>query len=220
MNILFEVSDKDIMFIGLFGVGIILFGIIIFYVLSKGEKNIEDSEEHFDDKPDELFEDIKPKTKEQQEAKDELERVFKQMSADLEEKNSAPKAIEEFEREQEENAIISYQELIKQAEEKRNNPNKDFAQLEKIDSKDEDLVHEAIEKPKSRKKREEFVPEKKFRNSEIISPIFGTQSPSEYKKDREKKKTSKGSYEDLKANYETDENIDFLNSLKEFRSNL
>lgn len=194
MNILFEISDKDIMFIGLFGVGIVLFGIIIFYVLSRGEKK-ETVEEYSDEenKKEEFFEEIKPTTKEQQEAKDELEKVFKQMSEDLEEKENPKKAVREFEREQEENAIISYQELIKQAEEKRNHPLKDLAEIEKDVEK---------EKPKE---------EKTFKTSEVISPIFGTQKPEEYMEER--KKRNKNLYEDTT-------NLEFLKTLKDFRDNL
>lgn len=230
MNILFSLSDKDIMFIGLFGVGIILFGVIIFYVLSRGEKKDDELEMIEEDSSKEeevkdLFEDIKPKTKEQQEAKEELERVFKQMSADLEEKNQAPKAIEQFEKEQEENAIISYQELIKQAEAKRNNPLTDLDELEKVKEKKE--VVETFEKPKEKVKKgknvEEDKKEKTFRNSEIISPIFGVQSPKEYKESRLKKEYERKIYEDEDGSYDIygeTSNLEFLNSLKEFRSNL
>lgn len=202
MNILFEIADKDIMFIGFFGVGIVLFGVIIFYVLSRSEKKgIKDEplvEEEPIEKREEFFEDIKPSTKEQQEAKDELERVFKQMSEDLEEKEPSSKTVRDFEREQEENAIISYQELIKQAEAKRNNPLKDLAELEEME--------EVKEKPKKDVKKD-----KNFISSEIISPIFGTQKPEEYKEDMRKKK------KDL---YEDTTNLEFLKNLKDFRDNL
>lgn len=186
MNILFEMTTSNLMFIGIFVLGIVLFAGIIYYVLNKGTtvKPIEEDERY---DSEEYFEEIKPKTKEQQEAKDELERVFHLMARDLEEEK--PKTIvEKFEQEQEENAIISYQELIKQAEAKRNNPNKDFEEIEEI------------KEPK------------KFKNSEIISPIFGVQNAEEYKKQKQKN-------EELEVGYDNN-NIDFLNSLKEFRQNL
>ena len=188
MNILFEIAGKDYMFIGLVAIAIVIFGAIIFYILNKNEKldEIEIEEES----KEEYFSNIKPKTQEQQEAKDELEKVFNQMAHDLEEKNKAPRVVEEYEREQEENAIISYQELIAQAEKKRENPNMDFEEFEK-------------EEPK------------KFRNSDIISPIFGIQSADEYKKT--KKKVKKEIEED---NREELKNLEFLKSLKEFRQNL
>ena len=64
---------------------------------------------------------------------------------------------------------------------------------------------------------EEFEKEepKKFRNSDIISPIFGIQSADEYKKT--KKKVKKELAED---NREELKNLEFLKSLKEFRQNL
>lgn len=198
MNILFEIGNKDIMFIGLFGVGIVLFGVIIFYVLSKGEKKDELIEDFQDnnqnnDEEKEFFEEIKPTTKEQQEAKNELEKVFKQMSKDLDEKETPQKNVRQFEREQEENAIISYQELIKQAEAKRNNPLTDLQELEKIS-----------EEPKEKEK-------KSFKTSDIISPIFGTQKPEEYMNERKKRR------KDL---YEDTTNLEFLKTLKDFRDNL
>ena len=88
MNILFEIAGKDYMFIGLVAIAIVIFGAIIFYILNKNEKldEIEIEEEP----KEEYFSNIKPKTQEQQEAKDELEKVFNQMAHDLEEKNKAP----------------------------------------------------------------------------------------------------------------------------------
>lgn len=200
MNILFEIADKDIMFIGLFGVGIVIFGVIIFYVLSRNEKKEEiDEFMEEDEEKEEFFEEIKPETKEQQEAKNELERVFKQMSEDLEEKEPTKEVVRQFEREQEENAIISYQELIKQAEAKRNHPLADLNELEEIE-----------EKPKEKIKKE-IKEEKSFKTSEIISPIFGMQKPEEYREDMRKKK---------KDIYEDTTNLEFLKNLKDFRDNL
>ncbi|MBR2834061.1 MAG: hypothetical protein IKE75_06555 [Bacilli bacterium] len=196
MNILFEIADKDIIFIGLFGVGIVIFGVIIFYVLSRSEKKDSYEEIVEEEQPkvkEEIVQKKKPVTKEQQEAKEELERVFMQMSSDLEDKQTSSSHIRDFEREQEENAIISYKELIKQAEAKRNNPLKDFAELEEIQEQGE------------QKK------ETGFKTSEIISPIFGTQKPEEYKEDMRKKK---------KNLYEDTTNLEFLKNLKDFRDNL
>ena len=58
-----------------------------------------------------------------------------------------------------------------------------------------------------------------FKNSDIISPIYGIQKE---KKKSSLKRTNDGiigrAYE--KSNMESEQNIDFLNSLKEFRKNL
>ena len=231
MNLLFEIADKDLLFIILAFVGLFIFGAIIFFVINKKNKaenpfaeNIK--EEHFDknDKPSELFTNIKPETKEQEEAKNELERVFNQMAKDLENENKSREAIEEFEREQEENAIISYQELIKQAEMKRlqqehmQEPRTNAFEEEskqanifgEMKAREEDNVKE-LEKNKKEVNEEP----KRFKNSEIISPIFGIQRPGEVTTKREIPRHSNG---EININYKEDD--DFLNSLKEFRNNL
>ena len=236
MNILFEIADKDLIFIGLALVGVILFAIVIFYVLNKGNK-VEpiSEEERFDvDEPEEtpeLFEHIKPITKEQQEAKNELERVFSQMSADLEAKAPAPEVIEEFEREQEENAIISYQELIKQAEAKKMQ-NIEIKEQEPKEKTNQDVLANYLHEPAPVKEMPvqmelDIEPEpkeepKKFRNSDIISPIFGVQSAPTYQNYQKapEPEAPRHAYEEIKVAYESENNTEFLNSLKEFRKNL
>ena len=83
---------------------------------------------------------------------------------------------------------------VKQAEVKRNYPLKDLAEIS------QDAEKEEINKK-----------EKPFKNSDIISPIFGTQKPEEYMEER--KKRQKNLYEDTT-------NLEFLNNLKDFRDNL
>ena len=186
MYILFEIPDTSVALLALIIFVAILTISFIIYVTTKDEKiePISEDKRYDKEKKTELFENIKPETKEQQEAKDELERVFRQMSEDLE-KDKPKSRIESFEREQEENAIISYHELLRQAEEKRKHPN---------------MVKE----------------DKKFHNSEIISPIFGIQKgPVYHGQIKEKSK-----YDDLKLEYQKEDASEFLNSLKEFRKNL
>ena len=77
MNLLFEIADRDIMFILFIIFGILLFVFIIFYVMGKGEASSKTEKE-------ELFTNIKPVNQEQEEAKEELERVFRRMNEDLE----------------------------------------------------------------------------------------------------------------------------------------
>jgi len=211
MNILLEIADRDLIIIALAALAVIVLGIIIFYISNKNfkMKNIifEDEEEIKKEKPKQEL------TEEQKKAKAELQRVFDQMSADLESKNPRQTEIDAFEKEQEENAIISYQELMRQANTKE----------EPINS----IIKE--EKPKTPvqleiETLEETEEPKKFKNSEIISPIFGIQGQDakpniEYKK-KAKPVIVKHAYEEVKQNYEEDNNRDFLNSLKEFRKNL
>lgn len=118
------------------------------------------------------------------------------------------KAIEEkpakkelsFEEEQEENAIISYQELLAaangQKKEKVEDNNPELADLiNQISMESKEI--EALEEPEIiedvvNTKEDE---QKKFKNSEFISPVFGKDKPKE-------------------------SNDEFLQSLKNFRSNL
>lgn len=221
MNILLEIADRDIIFIALAFIALVIFALVIFYILGKDNKIKPISEEVLEEEQEEPKIEL---TEEQIKAKEELERVFNQMSADLEAKNPKPEEIEDFERMQEETAIISYQELIRQVEAKQKNtttPEKN--QKEEI----KEPIQMQLEITEKEIKTEE---PKKFKNSEIISPIFGVQNPNtisnaktEYKKKVEYKEeplAAKHAYENLKKNYEDENNMDFLNSLKEFRKNL
>ena len=143
------------------------------------------------------------------------------------------KKIDEFEREQEENAIISYQELIKQAKAKgqiKEEPveikEDNFEALEEesypkpsyqavYETHEEELYskpsYQAVYETHEEELYSKLEEKKKFKNSEFISPIFGIQNgnpsyPTVKKIDRSKKVE--------------DENTQFLNSLKEFRENL
>ena len=104
------------------------------------------------------------------EEKSSIEDVLKLMNADLEKQKY--ENIDRYEEEQEENAVISYQELL-----------------------DRKM---ALTAEKEEEKKEAFIP--KFSNSEFISPIFGRVDNKEEQVEM------------------LDE--DFLNNLKEFRSNL
>lgn len=106
-----------------------------------------------------------------------------------------------FEEEQEENAIISYQELLAaangQKKEKVEDNNPELADLiNQISMQSEEI--ETLEEPEiiedvvNTKEEDE---QKKFKNSEFISPVFGKDKPKE-------------------------SNDEFLQSLKDFRSNL
>ena len=210
-------------------VGLIILGIVIFYIVTKDKKVMPISEdERFDRNEEIVKEESKELTDEQKEAKAELERVFNMMSADLENSTDEPSIIDEFEREQEENAIISYQELIRQAKAKGQIKNEDFLEEEPIKKAtyesvkprynyEEELKHEEAHTYKVPVHEEKTEESKKFKNSEFISPIFGIQGnsssyPTVKKVEREKRED--------RTDYENDENAQFLNSLKEFRENL
>lgn len=203
MYLLFKITSNDLIFLVLAGIGLILLGIVTVYVIRKNNrvKSIDEFERFDEDYEDMKSETQKEFTEEQQQAKEELERVFNMMNADLEAKKPMS-AIDEFEREQEANAIISYQELIRQAREK-GQISEDFVIEEKCDVSYKQQID--IEDDSKKNINED----KKFKKSEIISPVFGVQGSSSYQKKQIKQK------KDL-----ADENSEFLNTLKEFRDNL
>lgn len=222
MNILFEIADRDLILFGFILTTVILLGIIIFWAVNKGKIVLTEEviEEPKLEKPE--------LTEEQKAAKAELERVFNQMSADLEAKTPRQAEIDAFEKEQEENAIISYQELMRQATTKDTEPINSI--IEKEEPKKNIQLEIEVEK-------DEEEP-KKFKNSEIISPIFGIQNKDkiQYKNKIQNKEKiqkpkpeyrepeqpiiAKHAYDEIKQNFEEENNRDFLNSLKEFRKNL
>ncbi len=193
MYVLFEISDQLLMVIGLAIVLVLFIGFAILKVILDKNRVKPISEDERYDSEEVLEEKEVVLTEEQKQAKAELERVYAQMSADLEKEESSLDEIDEFERKQEEEAIISYKELMKQADRLK------------------------IEADKYEQEQMDFVPEKEvepvleshstFRNSDIISPIYGIQK---------NKPVNKQAYK----HGNPENNVEFLNSLKEFRKNL
>ena len=232
MNILFEIADRDLMIIGAILVVILVVVLIIFKAAVKRNKVMPISDDvRFDNEESdekELKEEVKPVelTEEQKQAKAELERVYEQMSADLEKQEEKHDDIDAFEREQEENAIISYQELMAAAEKLKQEANGYEAHVEdKVDMR----VNEAMNTYKehtekvNKKQDEEKLAYHGFKNSEIISPIYGIQRENSSEKSSPKPQRNGiigRAYEDVNPESENERNVDFLNSLKEFRKNL
>lgn len=132
----------------------------------------------------------------------ELEAVLKSM----EESTPTKKALS-FEQEQEENAIISYKELLEAAkgkiEETETVPTVAVEpSLEVVEEVEEIPVIEEVETLPNIEEFESTVVEtdepKRFKNSEFISPVFGKDEPKE----------------------SSDTNDEFLAALKSFRSSL
>ena len=242
MNILVEIPDKVIIIIGIVIVLLTAIGVAVFRVVTRRKVKSIDEDDRYDAEEEEeeeysslsiedFFKDereipIEELTEEQIEAKKELQRVFEKMSYDLENQKTDEEEIEEFEKEQEENAIISYQELLKEAENLKKKADKYERKAEEIaDTKIENAI-------KNYKKKEEKINSKKieskmrggFKNSDIISPIYGVQGNKNMVK--LKKKTTRKKSDIISEAYEKDfeeektQNLDFLNSLKEFRKNL
>lgn len=164
----------------------------------------------------------------------EIERLLARMKEDLKNEETNP---ERFEREQEEQAIISYEELVQAV---KNQENMDIDSQTPISNRE---LEKQIEKMKQHEKEQE---EKKsgFHTSQFISPVYGVQREKkqipdlkkelnqfqhEFQFDMEdmnqleKKEPEFSKIEehvDLNGNDEVNKNVEFLDSLKEFRKNL
>ena len=119
------------------------------------------------------------------EEKTDIEKVIEAL-----EENKEERVMTTFEEEQEANAIISYQELVKAVQEKK------LQGIAPIKKEEPQVLQEEIEQPVVNDnilevKEDEPQKETKFKNSEFISPVFGK-----------------------------DNNDKFLKDLKDFRSNL
>lgn len=193
-----------------------------------------------------IGENIKPSIKEEKNDKLDLDDMLAKMQKSLDSKQE--EVVENFEAEQEEKAIISYQELLDSM--KNNNLEEEIKQHELQQEKSAsslatNKVTEFLEREEPKiKKIESFVEkkDKKFKNTDFISPIFGKQDAKiEYptiklfdtgkhiQKEQEDliseideiKNESVKKERVLNVSSEVDaKNDEFLRALKEFRSNL
>ena len=149
-----------------------------------------------------------------------IEEVLRVMNDDLEKQKYA--AIDKYEEEQEENAVISYQELVarklalgseKEEPEKVTETTTRTAYIDDGNN----IVPVSIEQTKTVEHTPTGV---KFSNSEFISPIFGRlEDTTEYP--TVKKIEEVESYKETTIREELPkENDEFLSTLKEFRKNL
>lgn len=237
-NIIRMLIEKDLLLVVILGIIIILF-LILFVVLiltdkgkkKKQEKNFEEDKIEImniqkPSKENEETEKIEETTLEEKEEKEEkieqneenisdIAEVLASMQSYLEERNQ--KEIDTFEQEQEENAIISYQELVNAC---------------KKNKEKEEIV---VETKKETKEENKTEPVKKFKNSEFISPIYGKEKKKDdsfeqfLSKNFEKKETSP--VQEITSSLETEfsleefqqemkENEEFLEELKNFRNSL
>ena len=213
-------------------------------------KNIKDEFVEIE-KQEQIDDDIKP------EVAFELEQILNQMQQDIETKPE--EVVRMFEEEQEQKAIISYQELVDSV-----NNNKidvvddeegtiDFVAALEMENKSADLTDylEKVEEikasdilntmdevnvdlvsPITNKSHLDVIDEmdyddvpKKFKNSEILSPVFGRMQPEfEYRKINSFANTNnKVEIEQVAgdtASMDLENNEDFLKALIEFRNNL
>lgn len=176
---------------------------------------------------DEDFLSMDPKLEEAQDAKNgaSIEEVLKAMQVDLEKQKY--ETIDRYEEEQEENAVISYQELLnrkmalsneeipmKQVEEEIEEEKASSSYLDELPNF-KDIVLEPIPD------RNE---ERPFMNSEFVSPIFGRLSSNvDYPTVKKTSITEELIKTEVISAEDTDklnDNDEFLNTLKEFRRNL
>ena len=227
MYLLFEIPDSVLIIVGIIIVLIIAIIAIIIKASSRKIKPISE-DERYDSGEDYIADytdtdtERTDRTDEQIKAKEELQRVFNQMNADLEKQKSEVDDIDDFEREQEENAIISYQELLAHAEKlKREADEYERKAEEKANTKVKDVTY----KKEARDKVSLEDKKKAFRSSEIVSPIYGIQSNKNMVRQKKSSNNKKSgiigkAYEQERFEKEETQNLDFLNSLKEFRKNL
>lgn len=227
MELLNIIAKENIIFIILIIILMVNFGIIIYLVIKEKNDNKKEIEEILNDmeenKVSKLIEEKNDsEDKKIEENKKEVEDMLLKMQQDLEAK--PVDVVSNFENEQEEKSIISYQELIDSVKEKNNTPSK--MTPVKIDIDDTIKMN--------------FIKDtdKKFKNTDFISPIFGKQNnlvnypkvPKIEKIDlldevqfefdkKEKIEETKIIEKQVKMD-QTDYNNEFLNALKEFRKNL
>ncbi len=159
----------------------------------------------------------------------ELGEVLEEMQKNLE--ASPEEAVSNFEQEQEENSIISYQELVDAlkseepvVEEMKENFKKEFTESDEALKEQLKETIQTIETNKQTKPKEE---KKVFKPSEFISPIFGkisNRSELQKKNKMELEFSKDDSKERMNQVFSLDEkdtkNEEFLSALKEFRKNL
>lgn len=214
-------------FLAIFCIG----AIVLFTLIYMDRKNLKLFQAEEKNLLDELKEIETPKEEvkitqinEEEKPKANLEEVLEKMQADLDKKEDV---VAIFEQEQEEKAIISYQELLQSKNKNVEGSNKELLSVIEQISNPAPSIYEEIEEPI------EAVPPvleepKKFKTTDFISPVYGKQNSNiEYPKipNFNELKEARNNIE-LEKKVDTFEELDsnhndaFLNALKEFRSHL
>lgn len=159
---------------------VILFGILEIWVIQgKRKKDIKKIKQVFKQEEPTVK---APKTKEQEQANLELQKVIAQMEKDLEKKNE--NTIRNFEEQQEENAIISYQELLEHTKSLKQS---EISQIKENAEPQRTIVPQTLERTPLKQEEPNFLLEEeeddfeqmtgqknaKFKSTEFISPIYG-----------------------------------------------
>ncbi len=214
--------------------GLAILSTILFIIAGnqKNRKKIKDDFVEATKLEEELENDNKEST-------NELENILKKMQEDI---NVTPEdVVKKFEEEQEEKAIISYQELVDSVKAGKieivDDEESDIDFVKSLELSDEQEPIMAIEPTEEKKVTPEMVREaietisndsvkeepKKFKNSDFISPIYGVMNNTlDYPRVRKAETLldimNTRDYNELTKEIERQE--EFLKALKEFRNNL
>ena len=227
LNLLELALNNNYIYMGIIGVLIIIIIITIISIKKDRDEMIAKREEAKKAIVDDSKEEEKTK------AKLELEKVVNEMQKNIENPKQVDDDIKTYEEEQEQKAIISYQELVEavknhESSQPHNQVGMEVADttfideveninptLKEVETSSEPTLE--VELPEdnhedshdinemiSKAKEEKPLEERKFKRTEVISPVFGrsnTQYPTEIIDDQ-------------------DEEDEFLDSLKDFRKKL
>lgn len=176
---------------------------------------------------DETIKELDEKVEEEQDEKNRstIEEVLKAMNEDLEKEKY--ETIDKYEEEQEENAVISYQELVARkmalADDEQEEKHVDEVITKTSYIQDENGVT-PVSFQKIQLTDQEETPQKstsKFSNSEFISPVFGRlDNTMEYPTLKKTVETTTFTQTKVGEDNLSEETDEFLNTLKEFRKNL
>lgn len=205
--------------------------------LPKEEKTIQlEAKIEVEEKIQSASENIEDNKEEYNQNKSDLETMLDQMQNDLEKKQND---VSSFEEEQEENSVISYQELISKMKNKTADTIEKSKVTQKVVEKESnDSLNEIdIRKEIVRQNVPKEETTRTFRNTEFISPVYGkmesdkvapkvTETRASYR-EKYQSEENRGNNVELEKTLrmapiskEIKRNEDFLRALKEFRSNL
>lgn len=153
-------------------------------------------------------------------ANDEISKVLLAMEQDLNKPKVDP--VLSFEEEQEEQAIISYRELLKTKQEqtKTEEPEDTFTWSNEVPVEIIDFPEEEVNISVKREPKEDMEEPGRFTNTEFISPIFGRMTENGYTMYEKPKEQPKKEEQPVIKKIDNKHNDQFLKELKEFRKNL
>lgn len=247
-------NGEPVMILIIIAIVVIAAGIVVYYFLSStntknkkptinkpvnfevandlSDNNIEEISNKFQEEfmEDVLEENLPEIEKEEEKTSNNIASLLEQMQQDLDDSETAK--VEKYEEEQEENAIISYKELMRLKAERENNAEVTVKHNDEIIPTHVEAIKQ-VEEVKEEPKNDEI---KKFKKSEFISPVFGlNDSNVTYREirrpERKERNDEYSSREDEVevVNLEKDDNIksvederndDFLEALVDFRNKL